>query len=187
MNILDGIILIPLLIAGFQGFKNGLVREVLGLAGVLVALFLAFRYMEPFSEYIGRMAETPDAVWIPFAAFALIFLVVIALVQATIIFLDKVLAMIFLSVPNRIFGLFFGFLKSSLFISLILLLLAGINFPDEDTRNKSALYPYMMTIAPSAYNLMGKIYPGTEEFSESIQRTLDRYSLPGIQPTEDEE
>src|SRR5690625_7700146 len=52
MNILDLLILLPIAFFAYRGFKNGLIREVLGIVGIVLGVFLAFRYMDEAGAYI---------------------------------------------------------------------------------------------------------------------------------------
>jgi len=85
--------------------------------------------------------------------------------------------MALLSVPNRVLGLVFGVLKSSLFVSVFFILLLGLGQPKEETRNDSLLYPYIMMVAPAAYNAIGNIYPGSESFTDTVRRALEDFDF----------
>lgn len=176
MNILDGIILVPLIFFAFQGFRNGLLREVMGLGGVLLALFLGFRHMDDVGNLINRMFEINE-VWVSVLSFVLIFAGVIIAIQLIIYSLEAVLKLALLSVPNRVLGLVFGVLKSSLFVSVFFILLLGLGQPKEETRNDSLLYPYIMMVAPAAYNAIGNIYPGSESFTDTVRRALEDFDF----------
>jgi membrane protein required for colicin V production len=176
MIIVDVIVLVVLAYFGFMGFKNGLLREVLGLTGVILALFLAFRYLDPLNQFFVRITGVND-MYSPLITFALIFLAVILATHLVIIALEYVIHFAFLSTPNRVLGLTFGVLKSSLFLSIMFLLLAGFEIPGEQTRKQSILYPYILGVAPVVYNVVGEVYPGTENFQQSVQKTLDEYHI----------
>ncbi|MCH8567207.1 MAG: CvpA family protein [Balneolales bacterium] len=176
MNVLDAILLVPLVYFAFQGFRNGLLREVFGFAGVLLALFLGFRYLDSVQDMITGVIPVEDA-FIPVLAFVMIFVTVIVLVQLAIIASEAILKFALLSVPNRIFGLLFGLLKSGLFISGMLVLLLAFNLPDEETRQDSLLYPYVISVAPAAYNIVGVVYPGTNSFTETIEEVMKDYAI----------
>lgn len=176
MNFFDIIVLVVFAYFGFAGFRNGLLREVFGLAGVILGLFLAFRYLDPLNSWFVHMTGIDD-MYSPIITFALIFFAVILAVHLLIIAFEYVIEFAFLSMPNRLFGMAFGVLKSSLFLSIIMLLLAGFNVPGEQTQRSSALYPIILGVAPVTYNIVGAVYPGTEDFYNSIQETLDRYHI----------
>jgi len=176
MNIIDGIILVPLLFFGFQGFRNGLLREVMGLGGVIAALFLGFRYMDELQTLLSNILDI-EAIWLSILAFVLIFMGVIIAVQLLIHALEAVLKMALLSVPNRVLGMLFGLLKSAIFLSVLFILMLGLGLPGEDSREDSLLYEYVVPVAPAAYNVIGSVYPGTESFSETFQKALDEFDF----------
>lgn len=168
MNLLDGIILIPLLFAGFQGFRNGLLREVMGLAGVVLSLFLAFRYLEQTAAVVSDVITISET-YLPIVAFAVLFLSLLAGVQALIYIAEKILKMALLSLPNRLLGLAFSVLKSSLFISIFIILLAQVGLPDEQLREESLLYGYVAPVAPLAYDAVATVYPETETLAKTLE------------------
>jgi len=159
-----------------MGFRNGLMREVLGISGVIAGLFLAFRYLDPLNQWLIQLTGVND-MYSPLIAFFIIFLSVILATHLIIISLEYLIEFAFLSMPNRLLGLGFGVLKSSVFISILLILLAGFEVPGEQTRRQSVMYPYVYGIAPFTYNVIGTIYPGSRNFYESIQKTLDEYHI----------
>lgn len=173
LTFIDFLILVPLAVAAFSGFRNGLLREVLGLGGVLLALFLGFRYMTEARLWLEGYVST-DEVWLSVLAFVLIFGLVFAGVQLMIRLLEGVLKAALLSIPNKLLGMCFGLFKSGLFLSLIFILLLAFEQPSEEARQSSVLYPVVVQVAPMAYDLLAHFYPNTESFAESIEDTLRR-------------
>lgn len=175
MNYLDVILLIPIAYAGFRGFKNGLVKEVLGIAGLIIAILLGFNLITPASEFIttnwGLDGET-----VPYLAFGLVFLVTLIAMSILTFVLDKVIKLVFLSIPNRVFGSMFSTLKMALILSLGLLFLSGFNFPNKEIRDTSLAYPYVLSVAPVAYDAIAFIIPGVSNYKETVERTLEEYN-----------
>ncbi|MFW6347398.1 MAG: CvpA family protein [Cyclonatronaceae bacterium] len=168
MNLLDGIILVPLLFAGFQGFRNGLMREVIGLVGVVLSLFVSFRYLDETARAVSDVITISET-YLPIVAFAVLFLSLLAGVQALIYLLEKILKMAMLSLPNRLLGLAFSVLKSSVFISAFLILLALFDMPGEELREGSMLYGYITPVAPVAYDALATVYPETENLAQTLE------------------
>ena len=102
MNLLDILILIPMLLFTFKGFKNGFVKEIFSLAGLVLAVFFGFQYMAELSEYLAHQMDT-DSAFVPYFSFGIIFLLVLLAVQVVIFFIESVLRIAFLSLPNRIY------------------------------------------------------------------------------------
>lgn len=173
LTFIDFLILVPLAVAGFTGFRNGLLREVLGLGGVLLALFLGFRYMTEVRLWLQPYVNTEE-VWLSVLAFVLIFGLVFAAMQLLIRILEGVLKAALLSVPNKLLGMLFGLFKSGLFLSLLSILLLAFEQPSEQARSESVLYPYIVQVAPMAYDVLAYFYPNTDSFAESVEDALRR-------------
>lgn len=175
MNLLDLIIMLPLLYFSYRGFVNGIIKEVLSIVGIILAVFLTFEYMDPFSALVRPFFKEGDS-FIPFVSGAILFIGIVATVQLVAFLSKKFLEAINLNFINRLSGMAFGFLKSGILVSAILLLLAGFNQPSEEARENSLTYSTIIYIAPLTYDMVATIYPGAENFTETIQNTLDEYN-----------
>jgi len=165
MSLLDLAILLIVLFFSFQGFRNGLVREILTLAGLLAALFVALHYMAPLSLWLLKFVElSVELVSILSATILFSLVFTIALIFAYLI--QKFLEVIHLNLINRLFGLFFGGLKSAIVISLLLIFMAGMNIPDQEIRQESLIYSYILRLAPMVFEKLEHRIP--EELPEML-------------------
>jgi membrane protein required for colicin V production len=78
MNWLDIVILIILVLSAFGGLKNGLIKSLLSLIGLIVGVVLAGRFYESFSGVLSFISSERAA---HIAAFVIIFLLVIIIFQ----------------------------------------------------------------------------------------------------------
>lgn len=175
MNFLDFLVLIPICYFCYRGFVNGIITEVLNIIGIILAVFLTFQYMDTMA-YLMRPFFNENAGYIPFVSATLIFIGTVSAVQLIDFLLKKMLKIIKLNFINRLSGLTFGFLKSGIMVSAILLILAGFNLPSQQARNDSVTYSYIIYLAPWAYDAVAFVYPGAENFSETVKKTLDQYN-----------
>lgn len=175
MNLLDFFILIPICYFCYRGFVNGIIKEVLSIAGIVLGVFISFTYMDATSAAISPFFEE-GAGFVPFISGAILFIGTVAAVQFTAYLMKKFLETIKLNMINRISGLAFGFLKSGIAISALLIILAGFNLPSEQARENSLTYSSIIYLAPVAYDAVAVIYPGAENFSETIQETMDQHN-----------
>lgn len=171
MNILDLIILLPIAYFVFRGFSRGIIREILSLVGIILAVFITFRYMDPVSGLISPLFDESSDI-VPLVAGILLFIVTLLCVHLCTLLLEKFMKVLHLNFLNRISGALFGGLKSAVVISACLLLLAGFNTPGEETRNSSLTYAYILYLAPGVYNAIATVYPGAENFITTIEETL---------------
>jgi membrane protein required for colicin V production len=172
MNLLDVFILLMVLVFAIQGYRNGIVREVLTIVGVIFAVFIAFQYMNELAEMLMPYFDQPEDV-ITLISGLIMFTATFVLVLTIAFLIRKFLELIKLNIINRIFGSIFGGLKSAIAVSAILLLFAGFGIPGDETRNDSLTYPYIIQLAPAAFNMVAAAIPGTENFVNRIEETLD--------------
>ncbi|PAU92720.1 hypothetical protein CK503_15260 [Aliifodinibius salipaludis] len=175
MNLIDFLILIPIVYFAYSGFANGIIKEVLSIVGIILGVFLTFQYMDPLATAINPLFEE-GASFVPFISAIIIFVGTLSLVHLAAFLSKKFLETIKLNFINRIAGAAFGFLKSGIVISAILLILAGFSIPSEESRQNSATYPYIIYLAPWAYDAVATVYPGAEDFSTTVQKTLEQYN-----------
>lgn len=175
MLILDLIIAIPLLYFGYKGAVNGLVKEVLNIVGIILAIFLTFNYLDAFTGIIAPMFEE-GASYVPFISGVILFIGTLGVVAIIAYATKELLKAVKLSMVNRILGGTFGVLKSGLVVSAVLLLLAGFNVPSDEARNDSYLYPAVIYLAPLTYNAVAVVYPGAENYSETLKQNIGEYN-----------
>lgn len=175
VNLLDLIIILPLVAMAIKGLKNGFVHEVFTLLGTLSAIFLAFTYMNSVGvlmiQYTGATGP-----WIPLIAFIFIYIVAILLVKVIIKALDAFLSLANLSTVNLIAGGLFSIFKGVLVFSVVLMFMSSFNIPNEETKNGSLLYSYILPTAPATYNMVAKIYPGVTSFADQAGVFIDSHN-----------
>ena len=171
MSLLDGIILIILLIFAWKGFRNGLVKEVFRIAGLVLAGFISFQYADLAAGLLNPFLDIP-ADFLPYIGFALLFAFSLLGVQIIIYFIDSLIQLLLLSIPNKLLGSVFGILKSSLFISIILIIISGFGFPETNIKQDSRLYKPILKVAPASYDIVARVLPGVKPYKDSVERYI---------------
>ncbi len=175
MPVLDLIIAVPILYFGYKGAVNGLVKEVLNIAGIILAIFITFNYLDVFTGIIAPFFEE-GASYVPFISGAMLFIGTVGIVALIAYATKELLKAVKLSTVNRLLGAVFGALKSGLIVSAVLLLLSGFNTPSEQARNESYLYSGVIYLAPFTYNGVAMIYPGAENYTETLKKNIGAYN-----------
>lgn len=170
MNMIDLFIIIFILFFCFRGYWSGFVKQVFGIAAIIIAVFATFRYMNPASGLLTSFIDNPDHATI--VAGALIFILSLSLIQLAGHLLEKALKLVKINFVNRLAGMFFGGLNAAILASAFLLLLAGFNQPNEETRSESYTYDTIIQVAPIAYNMIATIYPDTVDFMDTIEKSI---------------
>lgn len=151
MNYLDIIILIILSIGFALGFRDGLIRKIIGLLGLVLGFVFALQFYRPLGSFISPLVN--DEIYLAeiVAGFVLfIGAIFLSSVLKRIIHpLDKVNRF-----TNQLLGAISGTLQILFFISGFLLFLNIFNFPSKDDRDNSFLYSKIYSIIPVTIDLI---------------------------------
>ncbi len=155
VNILDLILLIPLLFFGYQGYKKGLIIEVASLAALVLGLYFAF-YFSDFAAEMLNYLFTLEEKYVSVLAFIMTFIVVIFLVITTGKIVQKFVDILLLGLLNKLAGAAFGVLKGALLLSILIFVInyvdSGQNLINPEARQKSMFYEPIESIAPTLYS-----------------------------------
>lgn len=133
------------------GFRDGLIRKVIGLLGLVLGIVFALQFYRPFGKFISPLVN--DEIYLAeiVAGFVLfVGAIFLASVLKRIIHpLDKVNRF-----ANQLLGAISGTLQILFFISGFLLFLNIFNFPSKEDRNNSFLYSKVYNIIPVTIDLI---------------------------------
>lgn len=176
MNIADILIGVGLLIGIARGFSTGFVRQVAGIAGLLLAFALGIQLMGPIGDVIADRFGTS----IPVARLLTFILIVVAVhvlfaVLARVI--EAVVGILRLTTVERALGGVLGGIKAAIIISIVLLVLAFFDVPGERTREASALYTPVAGLLPEAWDFLAVHLPILKEvageFGQDVADLID--------------
>jgi uncharacterized membrane protein required for colicin V production len=122
-GILDGVAIAFILLWGYQGFKNGLIEELGRLLGLIVAILISISKSSDLSRKVTEFMQIEY--WLSiFISFSILFISIIFTAR----FFTKLIKIAFLSqgnqLVNRLLGLFFGALKGSGMIIVLVWIIA---------------------------------------------------------------
>ena len=146
MSALDIIIAVLLLWAVYKGFTDGVIVQLGGIVGLLLGVYLAFR----FSAKVGDWLCSDDSFAQPVG-----FIVIVVVVLILIALLGRLLRGLFriagLGMLDRMGGLLLGVVKMSLIIGILLTGFRALNEKEEwvsrKTLSESILYEPMLSVA----------------------------------------
>lgn len=151
MNYIDYIIIAVILIGFLLGYKDGLVRKVIGVLGLIIGIVLAFEFSEQVGKFLAPVFDN-EVYLASIIGGILIFLVVIliaSIIKRIVHPVDKVNRFI-----NQLFGGFSGALQMIFFISGFLLFLNIFEFPDDKVRNESLVYEKVYQVIPTTIDFI---------------------------------
>jgi len=167
LNYLDYIIIVIILIGFLLGFKDGLVRKIIGLLGLIFGIGLAFQFSGSVGKLLVRFFNNDEYLSSVIAGI-LIFLIVILI--ATIIKrivhpFDKVNRLI-----NQVLGGAIGAVQIIYFMSALFLFLNIFGFPKTEQRNNSFSYNFVLNLIPKTIDFaMGQKSKASDYFKKYIE------------------
>jgi membrane protein required for colicin V production len=168
---LDWFILLILTGGLIRGFMVGAVRQVASLAGLVLAFFLSVQLMHPVGALIVSSLGLSKAVG-PIAGFVVIFVGVQLLFLALSRLLERVLETLSLSLVNRAAGGALGGFKAALLLSVLFLILSGMEMPSKKTRKQSVLYDPVASALPKTLDAASPYLPAAKRASETFGNTV---------------
>ncbi len=175
MNYLDFIILIFIALGFLLGFKDGLVRKLIGLVGFIISLAAAFQYSSALGKLITPLINN-EYYLAELIAGMLIFLVGVlltAVIKRIIHPVDKVNKFI-----NQMLGGVAGGIQMAFFISIAFLLLNIFHIPKNESKNGSLLYYQAYNLVPGTVKLFLGDQAKVKNFFIKFIESRDTYSVP---------
>jgi membrane protein required for colicin V production len=170
LNILDLVIIAVLLIGFVLGYKDGFVRKVIGLIGMVTAIYLAIK----FSDVLGELIESAFEIEYYLAEIIggmVIFLLIIlifSILKRVVHPFDKVNSFI-----NQLVGGIVGMLQVLFFLSAVFFLLRIFDVPDEETGEASLLYTPAYLILPRTIDYIQDYTPESKQIIDELINQKD--------------
>jgi len=156
--LIDVVCLLLLLWATFKGLRNGFIVGLFSFLAFIIGLAAALKLSTLAAEYIGANTTIGER-WIPFIAFAAVFLIVVLLVRLGAKALEGVLRVAMLGWLNRLGGVLLYVLLYLFVFSIILFYAEQLLLIKEEAMNNSVVYPYIKPLGPKFINALGYILP----------------------------
>ena len=154
MNILDYIILIPLLYLTIKGVIRGFIREVSSLAGIILGIWLGNLYQPEVSGLLYKFL--PGTRFIPLISLSLIFIVVLILCNLAGWGLKLLFKKVFLGWFDRLMGGVFAVIKT-IFLAYVAIIILTFYVPTKSPLiAESVLAPW---IIKSYQSIIGLVSP----------------------------
>lgn len=171
MNYID-FILAGVLILGFiLGYKDGLIRKVIGVIGIIAGLFLAVKFSRPVGKFLAPLFDN-ETYFSDLASGIIIFLVCIiaaSIIKRVVHPHDKVNQL-----ANQVLGGLTGTLQVAFFISCFLLIFGVFNFPNKRTAKDSLLYGSLYNMVPKTVDLVVGDNTIVKDYIESKDQNTKR-------------
>ena len=143
MSILDVILLICFIPALIQGLKKGFIVQVISIASIIIGIWASSRFADVVGEWLAKYITVSDQI-MKVVSFALILIAVFLALAAVGKLLEGMFKMVTLGWLNRLLGLVFSLVKTSLILGLLIMVFTSLNetfnLVSEATLSESVLY-----------------------------------------------
>lgn len=169
MNLIDVVILVPIIYAAWKGFKHGLIIEIFTLLALFVGLYAGIHFSDLTANFL-RTNVGMSSKYVPVIAFTLTFLGIGAMVYFLGKTIEKIIKVTQLTPINKLAGVFFSVLKYIYILSTLLILLESydekIGFFPPKMKEASLLYHPIMQVSKTSI-------PGMKESTIFVHNLLD--------------
>jgi membrane protein required for colicin V production len=150
------------------GFKKGFILEIITLLALILAVIGGFHFLHWGMSVLTDNFQLSGK-FLPFLAFLLIFVGIVAIVNAIGQVLKKVVHMAFLGGVDRIAGALLGAVKFVFFFSVLIwaFQIFGVELP-QHLQDDSFFYTYVVALAPATVEIFGFIIPATADLMDKI-------------------
>jgi membrane protein required for colicin V production len=156
--LLDFIFVAIVLWALIQGYRRGLIVGVFSFIAIFIGLAAAIKLSTVVAGYIGKSVKASDH-WLPLIAFAAVFIIVVLLVRAVALVIDRTARLAMLGWLNRLGGMIFYLALYIIIFSVLLFYAEQLKIVPASAIEKSLSYNYVRPWGPKAIDGFGTILP----------------------------
>jgi membrane protein required for colicin V production len=160
MNWLSILIIVVALLLGFVGFRQGIIRTVFGIAGLIGGIVLAGRY---YGALAGVLSPG-GAIWASVAAYAIILLATLVVAGLVGHFVAKLVSLAAFGWLDRLIGLLLGVFVGLLLSAAALAIVAKIYPGSEATIGQSAVARFLIAQLPLVLALLPNEFSSIRDF-----------------------
>lgn len=173
MNILDLLLLIPIISGAVSGFRKGFIIGVISLLALILGVMGGFYFLNwGVSLLVNEFGLSGR--FIPILAFLMIFVGIILIVNFIGTVLKKIVHMILLGGLDKMAGALVGAFMWAFLVSALIWVASvfRMQFP-SDWQEGSLLYAYVKPVAPAVVGLFDGVVPAASDLLDGLRDLID--------------
>ena len=157
----------------YQGYRKGLLLEIIAIAAFIVAVVVGFKLLNVSLSWLTPYVGTNNR-FLPYFGFSVIFFPIIFLVNKLGRLLRHGMRYTLLGSFDSMAGAMIGIFTWAFGISVFLWLLnaVGVALPAEVT-GRSYLYPFVKPFAPTIIQKASELFPLGSDLLDSLKKLLE--------------
>jgi len=159
LSTIDIVLSIMLAFGVFGGYRKGFLAELFSLLAIVLGVLAGFKLMGEAMLMLGKHYSIDEKI-LPYAAFAVVFVIVVVIVNLLGKLLKSSLDKSALGSADQLLGGALGMLRTAFMLSVVLWIIHSVNV-DLTSRwtEGSWLYPIIAKFAPAFTEWVGEIFP----------------------------
>ncbi len=163
LNVVDIVLLVPLIFGLVRGLYKGLISELSSLISLVAGLFLSFYFSEDVYNFLASQVEDAG-IGLRVLSYAIVFFAVVLVIYFISKGLTKTLDFLALGVINHLLGGAFGLIKFVFIMAIAVHFLEPIQrsqkMIQQSTVNSSIVYTYLLQYSGKVGDYRKKIFDG---------------------------
>jgi membrane protein required for colicin V production len=162
MAVIDLILLVPVLIGAFNGYKKGLLMEIFGIAAFVGAIVIGFKFLSFGAAFMENIFGKENLITIsPYISFFVVFLPTLFLIRKVGWLMRKAVRLTFLGTLDGLFGALLGGMTALFGVSIFLWIFSktGLDMPDKWMKDNQ-FFAFAQGFAPNIISKISDWIPG---------------------------
>ena len=156
----------------YQGYKKGLLLEVIGLLAFILAILGGFKLLHWGVQILNQYMDSYSQ-FVPFIAFIVIFVGILILVNMLGKLLKRVIDMTIIGSLDNLGGALLGLAKWAFGLSVVLLIFDTMEIDFFiDQSESSFMYPFIAPVAPAVFDYFNDYFPFLKQLFESLKEKV---------------
>ena len=170
MSTFDFFLALPILWGAFQGFRKGLLLELVSLVALVLAILGGLKLLDTALPVMEGFVGDAHGL-LPYVTFLIVFVGSILLIHMGGLIIKKVIDFTPFGLFDNILGSILGALKWCVALSLLLYVsdMAGISV-SKDTADTSMVYPVVLKTTPYALDILSYVLPFVKSLIFSLKQ-----------------
>jgi membrane protein required for colicin V production len=167
--LLDIIVAVAILLAIVKGLSKGFIVGVFSLLAFIIGLAAALKLSLITAGYLGNTINVSKQ-WLPIIAFALVFILVVFLVNLGAKVIEGAVRLMLLGWLNRLAGALLYALLYLFILSVLLFYADSLKLISRPAAEASVTYPYLRALGPRIIDGIGVVLPFFKDMFASLGR-----------------
>jgi len=180
MHWVDFLIVAGILFFVYTGAKRGLILELRGLTGLLIAFLGGLLFYQKVGLKLAAKAPGLPAAIISIIAFIVVVVCIRLLIEVFIILYEKAFGENVKATANKFFGALFGFLQGIFFIGILTLAVTVLPVDQKikSVEDKSMLFKHMTKAAVFIIDYIFEFVPPAKTAMNNIIQQVEKHDVP---------